>query len=51
MAVFIASAIIIFVLIYNNTIDKDKFVADNEKYFEFIREDGSFFLTPFKTAP
>ena len=37
MAVFIASAIIVFVLIYNNTIDKYKFIADNEKYFELLR--------------
>lgn len=44
MAVFIASAIIVFVLIYNNTIDKDKFIADNEKYFEFIREEDYSFL-------
>ena len=44
MAVFIAGAIIIFVLVYNNTIDKKKFVADNEKYFELIREDDYTFL-------
>ena len=44
MAVFIASAIIVFVLIYNNTIDKDKFIADNEKYFELLREDDYSFL-------
>lgn len=44
MAVFIASAIIIFVLVYNNTIDKNKFIADNEKYFEIIREDDYTFL-------
>ena len=44
MAVFVASAIIIFILIYNNTIDKDKFVADNEKYFELLREDDYNFL-------
>ena len=44
MAVFVASAIIIFVLVYNNTIDKEKFIADNEKYFELIREDDYTFL-------
>ena len=44
MAVFVASAIIIFVLVYNNTIDKNKFIADNEKYFELIREDDYNFL-------
>ena len=44
MAVFIASAILVFVLIYNNTIDKNKFIADNEKFFELIREDDYTFL-------
>ncbi len=44
MAVFVASAIIVFVLVYNNTIDKNKFIADNEKYFELIREDDYTFL-------
>lgn len=44
MAILIVSAIIIFVLIYNNTIDKNKFIADNEKYFEVLREDDYNFL-------
>ncbi|MBQ2639907.1 MAG: hypothetical protein IJF92_04000 [Bacilli bacterium] len=44
MAVFIAGAIIVFILVYNNTIDKDKFIADNEKYFEILREDDYNFL-------
>lgn len=48
MAVFVASAIIVFVLIYNNTIDKDKFIADNEKYFQIIREDDYSFLVAAK---
>jgi hypothetical protein len=33
MEVLLVGAIIIFILIYNNTIDKDKFFADNQKYF------------------
>lgn len=44
MEILIVSAIIIFVLIYNNTIDKSKFIADNEKYFEILREDDYTFL-------
>ncbi len=48
MAVFVASAIIIFVLVYNNTIDKNKFIADNEKYFQIIREDDYSFLVAAK---
>ena len=33
-----------FILIYNNTIDKNKFYADNEKYLEVFREDDYTFL-------
>ena len=39
MEIIIVGAIIIFVLIYNNTIDKDKFIADNQKYLESLKED------------
>ena len=39
MEILIVGAIIIFVLIYNNTIDKDKFYADNQKYLEALKED------------
>ena len=42
--IVIVGAIIIFVLIYNNTIDKNKFIADNEKYFDILREDDYNFL-------
>lgn len=42
--VVIVGAIIIFVLIYNNTIDKSKFIADNEKYFDILREEDYNFL-------
>lgn len=44
MEIILIGAIIIYILIYNNTIDKDKFFADNEKYFEVIREDDYTFL-------
>lgn len=33
-----------FIFIYNNTIDKDKFFADNQKYLEVIREEDYTFL-------
>ena len=33
-----------FILIYNNTIDKDKLFADNEKYLEALKEDDYEFL-------
>ena len=42
--IVVVGAIIIFVLIYNNTIDKDKFIADNEKYFDIVREEDYNFL-------
>ena len=44
MEILIIGAIIIFVLIYNNTIDKDKFFADNQKYLEAFKEDDYQFL-------
>ena len=44
MEVLIVGAIIIFILIYNNTIDKDKFFADNQKYLEALKEDDYQFL-------
>ena len=44
MEVLIVGAIIMFVLIYNNTIDKDKFFADNQKYLEALKEDDYQFL-------
>ena len=33
-----------FILVYNNTIDKEKFYADNEKYLEMVREEDYTFL-------
>ncbi len=44
MEVIIVGAVILFILIYNNTIDKDKFFADNEKYLEVFREEDYTFL-------
>jgi len=44
MEIIIVGAIIIFILIYNNTIDKDKFFADNQKYLEVFKEDDYQFL-------
>ena len=44
MEILIVGAIIMFVLVYNNTIDKDKFFADNQKYFEAAKEDDYQFL-------
>ena len=44
MEVLIVGAIIIFVLVYNNTIDKDKFFADNQKYLESLKEEDYQFL-------
>ena len=44
MEVLIIGAIILFILIYNNTIDKNKFFADNEKYLEALKEKDYEFL-------
>ena len=44
MEILIVGAIIMFVLVYNNTIDKDKFFADNQKYLEALKEDDYQFL-------
>ena len=44
MEILIVGAIIMFILVYNNTIDKDKFFADNQKYLEAFKEDDYQFL-------
>ena len=44
MEIIIVAAIIMFVLIYTNTIDKNKFFADNEKLLEIFREEDYTFL-------
>ncbi len=44
MEILLVGGIILFILVYNNTIDKDKFFADNQKYFEAFKEDDYQFL-------
>ena len=44
MTIVIVCAILIFVLFYNKTIDGKKFMADNQKYFEILREGDYNFL-------
>ncbi len=44
MEVLIVGIIILFVLIYNKTIDKDQFIKDNDPYFKLLKEDDYDFL-------
>lgn len=44
MSIVIVCAILLFVLFYNKTLDGKKFLADNEKYFEILREEDYNFL-------
>ena len=44
MEILVIGAILLFIFFYNNTIDKDKFIADNEKYLEVFREEDYNFL-------
>ena len=44
MEIVIVAVVILFILIYNRTIDKDKFINDNKKYFEVLKEDDYDFL-------
>ena len=44
MEILIVAAIIIFVLLYNNTIDGNKFLKDNEQYFQMLKEEDYEFL-------
>ena len=48
MEIVIIAVILLFILVYNNTIDKDKFINDNKKYFEILREDDYDFLVAAK---
>ena len=48
MEIFIFGAIIIFVLIYNKTIDTKKFAKDNEKIFALLKESDYEFLVHMK---
>ena len=44
MEAIIVGVILMFVLIYNKTIDTKKFAIDNAKYFKFLKEDDYEFL-------
>ncbi len=44
MEIVLIGVILIFVFVYNNTIDKNKFFADNEKYLEALKEKDYEFL-------
>ena len=44
MEILIFGFIMIFLLVYTNVIDKKKFIADNEKYFNMLREEDYTFL-------
>lgn len=44
MDIIIVCAILIFILFYNKTIDGKKFLIDNEKYFQALREEDYDFL-------
>lgn len=48
MAIIIVCSILIFVLFYNKTIDSKKFIIDNEKYFQYLREKDYDFLVQLK---
>jgi len=48
MEVIICGALILGVLLYNNTIDGKKFLKDNDVIFEFLREDDYNFLVAAK---
>ena len=48
MEIFIFGAIIIFVFIYNKTIDTKKFAKDNEKVFKLLKESDYEFLARMK---
>lgn len=39
MEIFIVCALLLFILFYNKTLDGKKFLRDNEKYFELLREE------------
>lgn len=39
MEIFIVCGLLVFILFYNKTLDGKKFLRDNEKYFELLREE------------
>lgn len=44
MEIVFVAVIVLFVLVYNNTIDKQKFINDNKRYVEILREEDYNFL-------
>lgn len=44
MDIILVCAILIFILFYNKTVDGKKFLVDNEKYFQALREEDYDFL-------
>ena len=44
MEILIVGAILLYIFFYNNTIDKEKLIADNEKYLEVFKEEDYVFL-------
>lgn len=48
MEIFLFGAIIVFVLIYNGTVDTKKFAKDNEKAFKMLKEEDYEFLVYMK---
>ena len=44
MEIVFVAVIILFILVYNKTIDKNQFINDNKKYFEILRESDYDFL-------
>lgn len=44
MDIILVCAILVFILFYNKTIDGKKFLVDNEKYFQVLREEDYDFL-------
>ncbi len=44
MEIIVVCALIVFVLFYNKTIDGRKFITDNEKFFQVLREEDYDFL-------
>lgn len=44
MEIIIVCGILIFILFYNKTVDGKKFIRDNEKYFELLKEEDFEFL-------
>ena len=48
MEIFIIGALVAFVLVYNKTINSNKFIQDNQVLFEKLKEDDFEFLVAAK---